>query len=111
MADARSRTSEAFGSPVQDAGDETDWAQLLIEQARALGVTDIVTAFAPVGPVAEKLAEARPKLSEADITLHEYRRPIDDLAWPHATRGFFALKTKIPNILEDLERGLAPRLL
>ncbi|MEO1709221.1 MAG: FAD-binding domain-containing protein [Pseudomonadota bacterium] len=111
MADARSRTSEAFGSPVQDAGDETDWAQLLVEQARALGVTDIVTAFAPVGPVAEKLAEARPKLSEADMTLHEYRRPFDDLAWPHATRGFFALKTKIPNILEDLERGLAPRLL
>jgi len=45
------------------------------------------------------------------ITLHEVRRVYDDLTWPHASRGFFNLKKKIPDILEELQRVSAPRLL
>ncbi|MEO1694592.1 MAG: DNA photolyase, partial [Pseudomonadota bacterium] len=87
------------------------WAAELKRVCAAHDATSVVTAYAPVGPVADKLRAARADLSDAGITLSSYRRPIDDLSWPHATRGFFGLKKKIPDILEDLERGLAPRLL
>jgi hypothetical protein len=33
-------------------------------------------------------------------------RPIDRLVWPHAKKGFFALRKRIPEILESL--GITP---
>jgi len=81
------------------------WAAAIIRAAQAAGVTAVVTAYAPVGPVAMRLAEALPNLQEAGMTLHQIRRSYDDLTWPHATKGFFALKQKIPQVLQGL--GLA----
>ncbi len=79
-----------------------DWAEGLIKAAGRAGVQTIVTAYPPVGPVAEELAKAGRRLQEAEITLHRVRRRYDSLVWPHATRGFFALKKKIPSIMKDL---------
>ena len=84
----------------------TAWADNMIEAAQKAGVTSIVTAYAPVGPVRDALRDARDALAQAGITLHEVRRPYDDSAGPHATKGFFALKKRIPAILRA--RGLAP---
>jgi hypothetical protein len=32
-------------------------------------------------------------------------RPLDRLAWPHATKGFFALKERIPDLIDQLSVG------
>lgn len=73
--------------------------------ARQQGLTRIVTAYAPVGPVAEALAEAAPKLARDGVALVEIRRSFDETCWPHATRGFFALKERIPELLGKLGIG------
>ncbi|MFY8116017.1 MAG: FAD-binding domain-containing protein [Rhabdaerophilum sp.] len=80
-------------------------AVALGDWARRHGLTRIVTAYAPVGPVAEALAEAAPVLTRQGIALVEIRRPHDEACWPHATRGFFALKERIPQIFETLGLG------
>ncbi|MEM8790532.1 MAG: FAD-binding domain-containing protein [Pseudomonadota bacterium] len=82
-----------------------DWAEPIITAAEKTGVTSFVTAYAPVGPVRQRLEDARNALASAGLTLHQIRRDYDDLAWPHATKGFFALKQKIPQVLRGL--GLA----
>ncbi|MEO0729652.1 MAG: hypothetical protein AAFY64_04635, partial [Pseudomonadota bacterium] len=111
MADAIDRATAQFGCDVHDCGDADDWSAALSRLVQERGADAVITAYAPVGPVAEQLSRATDALAANDITLSQFRRPIDDLSWPHATRGFFGLKKKIPDILEDLERELAPRLL
>jgi deoxyribodipyrimidine photo-lyase len=50
----------------------------------------VVTAYPPVGPTAELLAA---------LPLRRLRRVWDEAAWPHATRGFFAMRGRIPEIV------------
>lgn len=109
---AKSFASGALADTVARAGATSDagtspaiWDAPIIAAAEAAGVKTVVTATAPVGPVATRLAQSRPGLKDAGIALHEIHRVYDTLAWPHATKGFFALKKKTPQILRD--RGLA----
>ncbi|MGI9522154.1 MAG: FAD-binding domain-containing protein, partial [Hyphomicrobiaceae bacterium] len=111
VSDATERASRHFGLVVDTPTEADDWHSNLSEFAHANGVNSIVTSYAPVGPVAEKLAAVRGSLTRQGVSLFERRREYDELAWPHASRGFFALKKKIPAILEDLQRSLEPRLL
>lgn len=74
----------------------------LRDLARRAGSKRIVTPYVPVGPSADALADAKRLLAPDGISIEEIRRPIDTLAWPHATRGFFGLKEKIPRLLEAL---------
>jgi deoxyribodipyrimidine photo-lyase len=46
-------------------------------------------------------------LAANNIALIRVRRRYDTLCWPHATKGFFAMKEKIPSIIEKL--GLSPQ--
>ena len=62
----------------------------------------VLTAHAPVGPVAEQLARARPRLKHEGIELIQIIRDLDRRAWPHAARGFFKLKHQIPNLVGSL---------
>jgi deoxyribodipyrimidine photo-lyase len=80
-------------------------APTLIDAARAVGVDRIVTAYAPVGPVADRLAEVTAAAAMEGIVIERVRRDWDDRFWPHATKGFFPFKEQIPHILR--ERGLA----
>lgn len=98
VADGISRAGAAGDQPL----DTLKWAEAIISAAQKAHTKHVVTAFAPVGPVATQLASASVALREAGIALHQVRRPYDDLAWPHATRGFFALKQKIPQFLTSL---------
>ncbi|SUZ31151.1 Deoxyribodipyrimidine photo-lyase [Roseibaca ekhonensis] len=75
-------------------GDLAKWA------ARA-GARQIVTAYVPRGPLRDWLDSAEPALTTQGITLTEVQRDWDKLVWPHATAGFFKVKTKIPHILQD----------
>ncbi|MEO1679371.1 MAG: FAD-binding domain-containing protein [Pseudomonadota bacterium] len=82
-----------------------DWAEPIIAKTEQLGVTSVVTAYAPVGPVADRLADALGALEQAGLALHQIRRTYDDLAWPHATKGFFELKRNVPQVLRGLGLG------
>ena len=111
LVDAVVRATDHFQCPFSGPSEPEDWGAALASFAKARDIETIVTAYAPVGPVAEKLAGARNYLLEQSINLHEVRRSYDNLTWPHATRGFFSLKKKIPDILEELQRMTSPRLL
>ncbi|MEP3639973.1 MAG: FAD-binding domain-containing protein [Paracoccaceae bacterium] len=79
-----------------------DWASAIIKAAQQAGTSQVLTAFAPVGPVATELASLENALAPAGIALHQQQRPYDAITWPHATKGFFKLKKMIPTILSDL---------
>lgn len=100
LEDGATRAGARYGFSV--AVHRGDWSKTLIAAAARAGVTDIVTPYPAVGPVAEHLAGAEAQLQQAGLSLHRVRRRYDSLVWPHATRGFFALKKKIPPILSDL---------
>ena len=78
---------------------------LLAERAGAADADSIVTADAPVGPIDDGLRQIADELAGSGVELRRVRRAWDDNAWPHATRGFFPFKKKIPALLE--QAGLA----
>eukprot|EP00752_Nemacystus_decipiens_P019313 g17369.t1 len=82
---------------------EQNQVERLVDWARALNVRTLVTAWAPTGPVREKLDALQPALEQAGLRLAQIRRPYDEACWPHATKGFFALKTKIPSLIKCLD--------
>jgi deoxyribodipyrimidine photo-lyase len=53
------------------------------------GARQVVSAHAPVGPVADWLAALEPELAARGIDLCLVLRPEDARAWPLATQGFF----------------------
>ncbi|MGQ5700828.1 FAD-binding domain-containing protein [Sandaracinobacteroides sp. A072] len=63
------------------------------------GFRQVLTPCAPVGPVADRLALMGVALARAGIRLVPVRRAWDSAAWPHATRGFFQFKGRIPALL------------
>lgn len=63
----------------------------------------VVTPWAPVGPMAERLDHLASRLSGRGIGLARILRPFDQRAWPHATKGFFKFKEKIPHLLGKLD--------
>ena len=80
-------------------------AEALITAANAAGVRRIVTPYAPVGTVADQLARLAPVLASEGVTLAQIRRDWDSAFWPHAKKGFFAFKERIPALLR--QSGLA----
>lgn len=102
-ADTQARVEADFGcaATITDTLD----ADRLIAAAQAAGVGQIVTPYAPVGPVADRLASLAPQLASAGVTLAQVRRHWDTQFWPHATKGFFPFKERIPALLR--EDGLA----
>lgn len=76
-----------------------DWAETLMARAEAAGVSDIVTPYPPAGWSADRLAAAEPMLREAGVSVHRIMRDYDRAAWPHAHKGFFALKKQIPKLV------------
>jgi len=77
----------------------------LARLAHSHDVSRIVTAYAPVGPMADRLAVLASSLSREGIEMVQIRRPEDAAAWPYATRGFFGLKDKIPELIRTLGIG------
>lgn len=73
--------------------DHVDSAMTLTQMANRLNAEQIVTSFAPVGPVADLMAQV------SGVPVVQLRRPYDTQAWPHATAGFFKFKANIPKLL------------
>lgn len=76
-------------------------AASLISAAQSVGVRQIVTPHAPVGPVADRFAALSPELAKAGIALVQVRRNWDSQFWPHAKKGFFPFKERIPALLRE----------
>jgi deoxyribodipyrimidine photo-lyase len=74
----------------------------LVEHARAAGARQIVTQRPHTGPLAERLNALRPLLAPQGIALVQLRRDWDRAFHPHADRGFFKVKKKIPAVLREL---------
>lgn len=79
--------------------DEIDWSDSLSTWIKANNLDVCVTSRLPIGPVARRVKRA---FREASIELVELTRMYDQCAWPHAKRGFFGLKKKIPQILSEI---------
>jgi deoxyribodipyrimidine photo-lyase len=60
-----------------------------------------VVAYAPVGPVQERIESLGPALRPEGIALTAVRRRWDSITWPHAARGFFPFREQIPNLLRQ----------
>lgn len=102
VVDAVERATASFDCP-GDRAEAKEWAPLIAATAEACGVDTVVAPFAPTGPTADALIEATSQLEEGGITVLEQRRAYDERAWPHAPRGYFRLKKRIPELLDAIE--------
>ncbi|MET3724918.1 FAD-binding domain-containing protein [Sphingomonas trueperi] len=73
-----------------------DDMEAVLAVAQAEGAAQIVTGYAPVGPVAESLAAYHERARIA-----EHRRAWDEQAWPFCSKGYFAFAQQIPALLEN----------
>ena len=90
--DTTTRIGAFFGCPT--TRHDSLEPERLLSAARAAGVRQIVTPYAPVGPVADALADISSRLAVEGVTLVQVRRRWDDRLWPHATKGFFPFKAR-----------------
>jgi deoxyribodipyrimidine photo-lyase len=89
---ARAGAHFATHAELLEARDIARWA-------RGLGVDEVVTGYAPVGPTARLLESLQGELADAGLRLVRLQRRFDVRAWPHARAGFFKLKEKIPALI------------
>ncbi|MEP1442367.1 MAG: FAD-binding domain-containing protein [Hyphomicrobiales bacterium] len=101
IADAMERGKTAFDCEGEITKSD-NWADNLIAFSEQLNVKTLAVSYLPVGPVRDKMEQAKPSLTDAGIKLVEIMRPYDQACWPHATKGFFKLKKKLPAIIEEL---------
>ncbi|MFZ5666138.1 MAG: FAD-binding domain-containing protein [Pseudomonadota bacterium] len=77
-------------------------AEAIVQASREAGVKRVVTPYAPVGPVATRLADIAKALEGEGIELVQVRRDWDETFWPHARKGFFPFKQHMGRLLEDM---------
>jgi hypothetical protein len=106
LTDGLERASEHFGveASVLEGLRPTD----VLPWLQAHEVTKLVSPYAPVGPVRDRLDRLSVDLAAEGITLSRLLRPWDSLAWPHASRGFFPFRERIPLLLREQQANLAP---
>ena len=100
--DALGRAGAHFGCRACACRFDLESLVALAQQAKS---RVIVTPYAPVGPAAAAFAALEPALAREGLRIVRVRRAYDSLAWPHATRGFFQFREKIPLLVAKL--GLA----
>jgi deoxyribodipyrimidine photo-lyase len=66
------------------------------------GASQMLTAFVTLGPLRDWLDQAELILTTRGLRICEYRRDWDNAIWPHATAGFFKIRKKIPQILDQI---------
>ena len=97
-------TETRFGARLGTIARPQCSAEALVSWAQDAGLDQIVTPYAPVGPVADLLNAASKTPGAPPVRM--IRRSYDSHAWPHATHGFFRFKEKIPGLLGQM-RGLS----
>ncbi len=102
--DAAARAGAHFGCPATII-DDLDVASV-VAAAESAGASAVVTPYAPVGPVADALAGLEAALPAAGLALSHRRRTWDERFWPHATKGYFAFKEGIADVLAEEGLGV-----
>lgn len=97
VADGLDRAGAQFGLAGQLLAPEAVAAWAL-----GAGVSEVVTACAPLGPSARALDEIERALALVSIRLVRVRRAWDTRCWPLATKGFFAFRQHIPKLVAGL---------
>jgi deoxyribodipyrimidine photo-lyase len=97
--EARERAGQYFNGKTDTGALDAD---TVITAAQAAKAKAVVTAYAPVGPVADALTAIEPALLAAGVPLVRVRRDWDSAFWPHATKGFFPFKERIPGLLAEM---------
>ncbi len=92
---------ESFGVEARRV-DPQNAAEQISQWAQSAALTTVVTAASPVGPVQDLITSTADRLNAAGVTLVRLSRDYDHMVWPHASKGFFALKKKIPFIINQL---------
>jgi deoxyribodipyrimidine photo-lyase len=95
--DALTRAGAEYGlKPAAITPDE------LARTARDAGAVQIVTARAHAGPLRDVLDAQAASLDAAGVRLVQLRRDWDRAFHPHADKGFFKIRKKIPGLLGEL---------
>jgi hypothetical protein len=97
LVDAAARTPDAEGRPAQVLPDALP--STVLDWAESQSLDAVIVPSAPVGPVQERLVTLAAALAAEGVTLTTVRRRWDSLAWPHASRGFFPFRERIPELL------------
>ena len=97
MANAEARWISSIGS-IEIIGSVNE----IIIAAHDLGVEQIVTPYAPSGPVKSFLSQLAKKSKSEGLKIISVISEYDRLCWPKATHGFFRFKENIPNFLSRL---------
>ncbi|KTF69671.1 FAD-binding domain-containing protein [Sphingomonas sp. HT-1] len=90
-ADGLQRAQERWGAPSAWVASLQD----VVAQAAAEALPQIVTGYAPVGPIADALADAR----REGLAVAEHLRDWDAQAWPHCKRGYFHFAKQASTLL------------
>jgi deoxyribodipyrimidine photo-lyase len=99
--DATDRAAAWFGcSTISVPDGDAEFA--ILDWVRDQGIRHVVTAYAPVGPTQEMLRKLETRLAAYGVSLIYVRRPWDEVFWPHAVKGFFPFKDRIPGLLSEL---------
>ena len=102
LQDTVSRHADRFGTVTQARAADAPGDQVAA-WARAQGLTQVVTPYAPVGPGGDCVAATAAALRTQGIALVRQIRPYDLDCWPHATHGFFRFKEKIPRLIGQIK--------
>jgi len=100
MSDSLSRAAKHFEVDSPPAMVSASAASL-VEAMNDKAVTTVLHAYAPTGPVQQRLARLAAELRPHGIRLTPILRDWDRQCWPHARRGFFPFRQKIPSLLPD----------
>jgi deoxyribodipyrimidine photo-lyase len=79
-----------------------DLAASVAQWASTTSCKQLASFWPAAGHVAQKLGPLANDLALENISLQMMRRDYDSRVWPHAQRGFFQLKERIPEILVAL---------
>ena len=93
-----------FSNKAQHAAsaETADSIEDVLDWASRWSLDTVVVADPPQGASADALTTLEPSLRARGIRSVRLRRGFDELVWPHARKGFFGLKKKIPALLADM---------
>lgn len=95
MTDALARGAAHYNVPAKEISSEANWQEELQALQQEMGASHHVMAYQPVGAW-------RDVMQAASVPVAEIRRGYDEMCWPHAKKGFFPFKEKIPSFISQL---------
>jgi deoxyribodipyrimidine photo-lyase len=102
IADALERAPHGTSAAIVHSDNRETAAQAIAAAAKANNATLIATPYMPIGPVRDAFTAMKRHFDTQNLRVIEVGRAFDAAVWPYATRGFFNLKEKIPDVLTTL---------